>query len=753
MSKRLLIPALLSLVAGLSISLVHSLLAEDQEPSATYIAPPPLPETPSEVVFEECAGGSLNCAAEESASKVAGVFAEQNTDEQEAAINELVVRLQATERQIESLNEERGKIRELLTKSPGTPIAATIRERKKLVNRLQTIDRRRMELKQQHSQLSRMHKSLPHLVQFYPDFLQKSLLIAPCTAECQDVKTLATLEKFLTVEGKPNVDILRVNRDQPQFKTHGRVDADVFEAQLRKSLAQLEQAIEETKQDIKDKAARARKISQKMHTPEEGQTELEVSIDDEVQHNICMLDLRHSQRVHSDLLKRRSHVLDRLKNLAKEKEAEPMDDLAVIKKLPYFSRFFKRTGVALATEGAAGELTTPILEKRPNLQTNHTAKGHHLYINRSRSNVGVPITENNSQRLFRNVKGPEILQISNEPIPGATQVNARRLTIFLSGDGQVSAVAAGENGDAQPLPAQAQGVVIFSAEGEEKITEPKKEQPKQPQVFKFELKGQPQIRIVEGGEHAIVRGGEEHLHQQMKRLQHLRQAAENLEQAGDKELAQKLREKAEHMEAEVRKQREQLVARMHELQRRQAEMFEHQKARAHHERADDLIAELKEIITDLRHEVRALRKELHELREAIEEDDDDDDDREGDDEREREGDRGDRERQEREQDRDRRESNRPAGDRKTRDRVIVSQILSDPAVLADPENLSKIKNSRRRLVGAQVFGRVEGTPAQLALAEGQLFGDGRNYRIQVLQLNLDSPASDDAVEAKKPVSK
>ncbi|MEX1230466.1 MAG: flagellar basal body L-ring protein FlgH [Planctomycetaceae bacterium] len=643
-------------------------------------------------VIEGCAGGTANCAVEKTAS------------EHKAAQDRLTARIGQIERQLKSLDRERATIKNLLATSPEGDSRDTRVKQKRIVTRLEDIDSRRTVLEQQHSRLHRMLKSLPHMVSFYPDFVEKSLSISACAAACRDGNVDMTVPGFVRFE--EDEDLLLVNADQPTFRTPGMILDAGLEEQLKKSLEQLERQIEETARDIDDKSDRLRKISKKMHTPEEGQNEPDISIDDEVQHNIIKLDLRHSQRVHDDLLKRRTHTEERLRNLAKENQAaadKPIQGAPILNGVPYISRLFKNTGVVRATECptdeaaiatqkfdmsqakhvSRSEIVTmwsdllygreaalagrsfskdesramvelqsldtvkkkeilaqveehgmPLLDSLPDLPAQMLAKGHQLNINRSRPNVGVPVTEKDGVRFFKNVKGPEVLRISNEPIQGATSVNAHSFTIHLSGDGHVSAVAVGEKRDEQSQPAQAQGVIVFSTEDE------KKDAPK-PQVFHLELKGHPHLRV-ETNENGEGREHEEKLHLMMKQVHHLRQAAENLEQAGDKELAPKLREKAEHLEALAR---ERQAHQAEEMRLRAAKLREgHAARRGLHERENHETAELKELLTAIRRELHALREEVRELRVELD-DDDDDEDREGDDD-----DRHDREHGERDRD-------------------------------------------------------------------------------------------------------
>lgn len=121
---------------------------------------------------------------------------------------------------------------------------------------------------------------------------------------------------------------------------------------------------------------------------------------------------------------------------------------------------------------------------------------------------------------------------------------------------------------------------------------------------------------------------------QLRKIEHLADAAEKLRAGGLNREADELQLKAERMKLELEKRRaEQRMRNEHERLERERHALEHDE-HEHHERHRERRnpqSEIRELLRDLRHDVRELRDEVHELHEFIEdrfEDEDDDDDRE-----------------------------------------------------------------------------------------------------------------------------
>ncbi len=281
--------------------------------------------------------------------------------------------------------------------------------------------------------------------------------------------------------------------------------------------------------------------------------------------------------------------------------------------------------------------------------------------------------------------------------------------------------------------AQGHSIMVVGTEGDETD-----EKPNQPQVFKFELKGHPQVKQIEGEEHPELRERQDILHKLMNRIRHLMQAAENLEHAGDHDLAQGLREKVKHLQAEAKEHQAKLEASVNEMRHRQAEAM----ARFYPDWESKHIAQLKETVADLRNEVRELRAEIRALREAL-----NDGDKDGDDAKESDGEKPEKRRDAEHRDKQREEN--PDGNRGDKDR-------SDK-----DKDRDETKNDHRGLNLIIPAGAIQviranppetKKPRQLGI-EFKLTGAGPNGRIQFITVGESESTDDDAVEARKPDQK
>ncbi|MFN0199257.1 MAG: flagellar basal body L-ring protein FlgH [Planctomycetaceae bacterium] len=291
--------------------------------------------------------------------------------------------------------------------------------------------------------------------------------------------------------------------------------------------------------------------------------------------------------------------------------------------------------------------------------------------------------------------------------------------------------------------AQGHAIMVVGTEGDAA-----EEKAKQPQILKFEWKGPPHIQKVAAELHPEIDEGQKILQKLTHRIRHLMQAAENLEQAGDPDLARGLRQKAEHLQAEAKEHQANLEARAKELRHHNVEKM----AKFY---PDWHIAQLKEIVGDLRNEVRELRSEIRALREALK-DDDDEDEREDDDDGDESERKGDTRREEkRDRDRDVRDKDR---DEANRNRGLEFISLPGPIQAVrfkgDRDEAKIDHRSRSLIIPAGAIRTTRGEtkkPRQLGI-EFKLTGAGPKGHIQFITVGEEESPDDDAVEAKKPVT-
>ncbi|MEX0725282.1 MAG: flagellar basal body L-ring protein FlgH [Planctomycetaceae bacterium] len=249
--------------------------------------------------------------------------------------------------EIRALDRRRTQLINQMTLSLQKPnVVTTSREREQFAKEIQKLDRKRAELISGAQKLVRAMR--PFEKGDTPRFLQ-----------------MAKPDARYRVDNMPdpeaNLSMALVNtQNATACEQPARVgvtwftDKDTSEGpkQLAHLIQRIEQQIEQTEREVKEKTARVQQISKKLNTPEEGSSEVEVRIEDEVQHSICLLDLRHSQRILRDLEQRLVAFQEKQIQLSVNARTAPqpsveldsrnMPGVPILNGVPYISRLFNK---------------------------------------------------------------------------------------------------------------------------------------------------------------------------------------------------------------------------------------------------------------------------------------------------------------------------------------------------------------------------------------------------------------------------